>query len=251
MTVDTAELMAAILERLQTASTAAYQYPDPRHGPQDVAASQQQRDEETDLWNSLVGTHTGALALDAGCGLGVHTPRLRERYSHVLSVDGDPARLAVARSVWGETASGVFRCVRLDDPVLGEPAFAGRFSFIQCMQVLGHVPIAAQATALRLLAGMLADGAPLVLAVPFTNGLGDEFCKTLLTADGMSDGIPIPVAEFDALARAATSGVLPVHHFSVAGVQRLVRQAGLRMEHMEVYNTVGPTRADVMLLARR
>jgi len=37
----------------------------------------------------------------------------------------------------------------------------------------------------------------------------------------------------------------------VAGVQRLVRQAGLRMEHMEVYNTVGPTRADVMLLARR
>lgn len=243
-----------MLELLSPSSRGAYSYPDPRRGALDVKMSLGGRDEETALWDAWVGAHRGALALDAGCGLGVHTTRLRGRFDHVLSVDGDPDRLEVARAAWGEGDAHAFRCVRLDDAVLDDERFRNRFSFIQCMQVLGHMSVAAQPAVLRRLAAMLDGSAPLLLAIPFTHDVSDEFCKTVLGPEGMGDGIRIPVGEFESLTRASTPGVLPVHHFSVAGVQRLVRSAGMKVVRMQVYNEVGPTapnRADVMVLLER
>lgn len=237
-----------LVARLPDHPRNAYVYPDPRRGALDVKASLLERDEETALWDAWVGERRGRLALDAGCGLGVHTRRLRERYAHVLSVDGDATRLDVARTAWGESEAHVFRCVRLDDPRLDDAALDGAFDFIQCMQVLGHMSVTAQPRALKTLARLLDGKAPMLVALPFTREMSDEFCKTLLTDAGMSDGIVIPVREFEALTRQSTPGVLPVHHFSVAGVQRLVRGAGLKIARMQVYNEVGPTRADVMLL---
>jgi len=53
------------------------------------------------------------------------------------------------------------------------------------------------------------------------------------------------------LARDPPTGVLPVRHFSMSSVMRLVRNAGMTAVDKHAYHWVTPDRGDLMLLLRR
>jgi SAM-dependent methyltransferase len=256
MTLSVEQAFEALGRTLRDVGAETYAYPDPRSTVEDVPQTTRERGDERTLWDAMVQRAVGgkkpvhALAMDAGCGLGAHSPQLTESFTHVLSLDADAARVAVARSAFPPTATHHFLACSLDDARLRAPEVAHTVDLIHCIQVVGHVPVAVQQQVFRTFAGLLRPSGHLIISVPFTNQLGDICVKTLVNRLGESPGIPILPQEYDALARNPPMGVLPVRHFSMGSIQRLLDAAGLQALDRSAYNWLTPDRGDLLVLAR-
>jgi ubiquinone/menaquinone biosynthesis C-methylase UbiE len=79
----------------------------------------------------------GGRALDAGCGTGVHTALLAERFNEVLAVDLSAPMLDYARA---HRPRGNVHYVQRDVQDVS-PADDGRFDLVFCAYTLHHVPL--------------------------------------------------------------------------------------------------------------
>src|SRR5262249_46095423 len=158
-----------------------------------------------------------------------HAPLLAEAFRAVIAIDADPRRLLIAERTATETTSlRRWFALSLMDPVFAEsPELAERFALIHCVQVLGHVPIAAIDPILGAFFRILAPGAALILAVPYTNAAVDQFRIAEVTAAGghLRDR-QISAEAYDRMTRAPEDGRLPVRHFALPTISRAIKVAG-------------------------
>lgn len=252
-----AERWQQILDHLGRQAPSEYAYPDPRGRLSDLPLVDQERTDEreilAELWEKAApgGGPAAGIALDAGCGLGPHSQELRTRFEYVLSIDGDSRRLRTATASLNECERHRFCTVSLTDQTLDHPVFRGAFRFIQCIQVIGHIPLEAQVELPQRLARLLEPGGLLILALPFTHLEADELSKSHLSLNRESPGEPIDHREYDQLARHPPPGVLPVRHFSLMSVRQLLEPTGLLPISMHDYGWKTATRGDLLILAER
>ncbi len=123
-----------------------------------------QRDLELEfLLSSLDQSDT---VLEAGCGNGFSTERIRRVVTHVDAFDVSPRMIDRARRAHGERNNTFFRADVL------EPIDTGRsYDAVVCVRVLINLPdLEAQLRALENLTGALKDGGRLVLIEGFRDG---------------------------------------------------------------------------------
>jgi SAM-dependent methyltransferase len=104
--------------------------------------------------------------LDYGCGYGLLSFYLSQKFPNVLSIDADPNQIAVAQGM-GLNAS-VLAIEAFDEWVAGN---SDRFDVIFLFDVLEHVPAKAQISFLRGLCSTLKHGGLLLVKVPNANSL--------------------------------------------------------------------------------
>ena len=244
------------------AASTAYRYPDTDNQMEGTVFSFAKREDEGRSWEELLsrafpgeGAHTRVtgLALDAGCGLGAFVQRLRARFDDVFLVDGDAARALAAARVAGDSALGEHAfALRLDDGCLLSPSLRGSFVFVQCLQVLGHVPRPVARAVMEALAHLVAPGGSLLLAVPFCGSPVDEFWVTFLDpVSGRPKPMPTSGAKYDGLAANPVGLNLPVRHFSMSSLTELVIDAGLGISATQPYHWFDELRGDLHLLAHK
>ena len=242
------------LERLRaiTRAAPAFAYPDTDNQMEEGVFTFAKRTDEADVWASLVppGPDDG-LALDAGCGLGAHAERLAQRFPRTVLLDADAgrARAAAARLGW-PFAERVF-VARVDDGSLEHDDLAGVFTFVQLVQVLGHVPHRAVDASLRAMRHLLAPGGTLLAAVPFAGTPMDLCFVTALDDDGKVRPRRVDAPAYDALARAPEPHRLPVRHFSMTSIMSAFAMAGLTIMKTQPYHWFSHDTGDVFILARR
>lgn len=239
-------------------SDQTYRYGEPQPAPGVENDPHQQREKEAAIWSELVERACGptrlhpGMALDAGCGTGVHLADLAARFEHVLAVDADPARIAALRAA-GRADGDRIGCaiLRLQDAALRDPLLKGQFELVHCIQVLGHVTTSDLALILDTFGRLLAPGGWLLLAVPFTNRDRDDFRVAARQGDGTVRGRSSDQREFDRLLAVPEPGQLPVHHFALPTLIPALRQVGLAIEVERPYNWFSYEHADLMLLAQK
>ena len=229
-----------------------YQYPDFDNQMEDTVFTD--RHDERRAWFELISRVPGVrdgIALDAGCGLGAYVAQLRAHFADALFVDGDARRAAATALIAGEGVPGtsVF-AARLDGDALAAPELVGAFSFVQCLQVLGHVPRDAARVVVRRLASLVAHDGRLMLAVPFCDGLEDQF----LVVSGKQGAPPrateISAERYDCLATTPEAAELPVRHFSLSSVRALCADVGLVLENAQRYHQFEAGRGDLLAVSR-
>jgi SAM-dependent methyltransferase len=172
-------------------------------------------------------------------------------FHHVVALDADQERLREAEAR-ARAHSGVRLAVlSVASPVLRDPVLAQAFNLVLSMQVLGHVGVDACPVALGNFRHLLAPGGTLVLGVPYVNGPHDETWVAKLGPTGHFDSYQASLAEFDDLARQPREGLLPVRHFSIPSVRRMLAREGFRVVRDAPYNWFSATRADLLVLAQR
>ncbi len=237
-----------VLQLLRSVPPSTYLYPDAALAL-DAMLPATKREGERTLWLEALTRAFGderpirGAALDAGCGEGEHLPRLAERFEAVVGLEPDARRLESARRRSPTVPSFG---LELDAPVLADPRLAGSFRFAQCLQVLGHIPCAAAERQLATLARLVEPGGAVLLALPYTNEFGDE-CRIARATESRS----VSPAEYDAFVPKATEGSLPVRHFAMPSIARLLEQAGLEQVWSAPYGWLNYQLADLMVLARR
>jgi SAM-dependent methyltransferase len=237
---------------------ATYRYAEPQPAPGVETDPHQLREKEVAIWTELADRACGparphpGIALDAGCGTGVHLAGLAARYRHLLAVDADPARIAALRAA-GRVDGDRVACatVRLQDAALRDPQLHGQFALVHCIQVLGHVATGDLPLILDTFGRLLAPDGQLLLAVPFTNRERDGFLVATRLADGTVRGRSSDQRECDRLIAAPEPGQLPVHHFAQLTLMAAMRSIGLAIVDEQPYNWFSYEHADMMLLARR
>lgn len=258
-------------------------YPDTDNQMEDGVFSFAKRDDEARCWNTLLdglghSPHSpqAGPALDVGCGLGAFVAPLRERFAEAFFIDRDAGRLQAAARHAGLTAGSDRRLNPTPnnlnnqnfsptpsaesngffvlDPLAGTGAgLVGRFAFVQAIQVLGHLARADAVRMTQTLAGWLAPGGHLLLALPFT---GTPFDVHVVTryVDGMDQPRPHPVSasRFDEEARSPQPARLPVRHFSMGSIHALAADANLEVRDTRPYHWFNDTTGDLFaVLARR
>jgi SAM-dependent methyltransferase len=231
----------------------AYQYPDFDNHMEDTVFAE--RDGERRAWEELFSRMPRArdgIALDAGCGLGAYVAPLRAHFADAVFVDGDARRAAATALVAGEGVPGtsVF-AARLDGDALGAPELVGAFSFVQCLQVLGHVPQDAALAVVRRLASLLAHDGRLLLAVPFCEGPEDQFLVVSGEPGEPPRSTEISSERYDRLATIPKAAELPVRHFSMSSVRALCADVGLILEDAQRYHQFEAGRGDLFAVSRR
>lgn len=238
-------------------SGAAYVYPDADNALERTVFTFKKREDEANGWLSLVEKvvpkpwPSPARALDAGCGLGAYVGGLREVFRAPLFLDADAGRAARAAAGAGEAPGRAFFAVDLDDARLRAAPFSSSFAFVQCIQVLGHVPRDRVETMLATMASLLAPGGALLLAVPFTGHPVDDFWITFLSEEARPKPMQTSGFKYDALARAPETMKLPVRHFSMTTLRHHCAAAGLVVEETLPYNWFDDVRGDLFALCRR
>lgn len=250
--LDALDVRAAEVERVLVSreQVGGYAYPDRENRLEDMVFTFQKRRDEARVWAELVSMLFGTerplpgLALDAGCGLGGHVELLSTVFTHPFFVDADEERLVAAR----EQFERPFFHIDLSDPswVRG---LEGRFRFVQCVQVLGHVPHEAVDPTLGALRRALEPGGALLVGVPFTGAPFDDFWITFL--DGEQPRPMLTDArKFDRLARHPEPHRLPVRHFALGTLIEHVQRAGFEVVVHKPYNWFSDVRGDLFLAAR-
>jgi SAM-dependent methyltransferase len=251
--VDRWAVLHAALQRSDACDGASLRYPDTDNQMESGVFSFAKRDDEQRVWRELMdvvtsGQKQDGVALDVGCGLGGHAKLLAERFAHVILVDADAAR---ARSAAERTGAPVF-CARIDDGSLQVPELASAFAFVQLVQVLGHLPLRAVRAALECVHHLLAPGAHVLVAVPFT---GTDRDLTFVTSfDPATNKVrPREVAphEYDALARAPREGELHVRHFSMTSLLSAFAMTGFDVVTTKPYHWFSHDTGDIFALARK
>jgi SAM-dependent methyltransferase len=250
------QLLARVVAAEQ--GDATYRYAEPSPAPGVESDPHQLRDKEAALWSELIDRACGplrphpGLALDAGCGTGVHLAELAARYRHVLAIDADPARIATLRAA-GRADGDRVGCATLclQDPALRDPLLQEQFALVHCIQVLGHVATGDLPLILDTLGRLLAPGGHLLLAVPFTNRERDGFLVATRLADGTVRGRDSDQRECDRLIAAPAPGQLPVHHFAQLTLLAAIRSSGLAIVDQQPYNWFSYEHADMMVLAQK
>lgn len=245
--------MHAALRRLDATGAASVRYPDTDNQMETGVFSFAKRDDEQRVWAELVnvvtnGHRADGVALDVGCGLGAHALPLRERFAHVILVDADAER---ARSAAQRTGAPAY-CARIDDASLAMPELAGAFAFVQLVQVLGHLPLRAVGPALERVHQLLAPGAHMLVAVPFTGGDRDvTFVTSFDPAVNKVRPREIAPHEYDALARAPREGELHVRHFSMTSLLSAFAMARFDVVTTKPYHWFSHDTGDILALVRK
>ncbi len=230
-----------------------YAYPDEDNHLEDMVFTFEKRSAEARVYGELLGLAFGTarsvpgLALDAGCGLGAHAARLQERFTHPCFVDADARRLKKAA---GGGDGDRYFVVDLTSPAWASGAAEGAFTFIQCVQVLGHVPLASVQPALTACARALAPGGHLLIGVPFVGSPMDDFWITFLDGE-QPRPMPTDARKYDRLARAPQPLRLPVRHFALGTLIEAHQQAGLEVVQHKPYNWFSDVRGDLFVLAKK
>ena len=246
-----------LVARLQRESASNYQYADRDNAMEVAAFPLAKRQEESallaDIFEQVLGAHrpVQALVIDAGCGQGPHLELLARTFKAVLGLDADAQRLQVAALRFAETPGLKLFPLRLDDAVLREAEFVGATQMVHCVQVLGHVPLPAQQDILTTFHGLLEPKGFLVLGVPYINGGRDEFWVAKINETGCFGSYQTGPDEYDELATRPQPGLLPVRHFCLPSLHRLLERAGFSVLREQPYNWFSHTRADLMLVAQR
>jgi SAM-dependent methyltransferase len=233
-----------------------YAYPDEDNHLEDMVFTFEKRSAEARVYAELLGLAYGTerpvagLALDAGCGLGAHAARLEARFTHPCFVDADARRLRRAAAQPDGGRDPRFFVADLTSPTWASAAAEGAFTFIQCVQVLGHVPLAAVQPALSAFATALAPGGHLLLGVPFVGSPMDDFWITFLDGDAPRP-MPTDARKYDRLARAPQAMRLPVRHFALGTLLEGHQQAGLEVVQHKPYNWFSDERGDLFVLAKK
>lgn len=236
---------------MASAASTATTYPDTDNQMENGVFSFAKRDDEARVWGELLDLAAPAgPALDVGCGLGAFVAPLRARFAECFFVDRDADRLQAAARAVGESPGEASFFVL--DPLTSDAGLAGRFAFIQAIQVLGHLARADAVRMTQTLAAWLAPGGLLLLAVPFT---GTPFDLHVITryVEGMDRPRPHPVSatRFDVEARAPGLARLPVRHFSMASLNALAENAGLVVRETRPYHWFDATTGDLFALLAR
>ncbi len=246
---------AAVVARLRALSVpaAGFRYPDTDNQMEDGVFSFAKRTDEARVWGELLArVPAGAgRALDAGCGLGAHAAALAARFEDPLLLDADAgrARQAAARTGW-PFLERVF-VARVDDGALLHPELRGAFSFVQMIQVLGHLPVRAVGDALGAMHHLLDERGHLLLAVPFSGTPRDLTFVTALAGDGRVRPRAVSLADYDALARCPEEGKLPVRHFSMTSLLSALTTGGFELVEAKPYHWFSHDTGDLFALARR
>lgn len=197
------------------------------------------------------GQPLAQIALDAGCGLGTYTASLRQEFAWTLSLDADDARLQRCQEQVEALPQHLLVAVPLEDPLLRHEALQEAFSLVHCMQVLGHVSLEAVGPILENFHSLLHREGWLLLALPYANGDYDEFQVCARNAEGLPQGQDTPPDHFEQLVQTPRQGQLPVHHFCLPGLEQLLAQTGWQIAHLQPYNWISYSLADLLLLARK
>lgn len=239
----------ALIEHLSRLPASPYRYPDAAAAIE-AKLPPTKREAERRLWAEAIDRAFGqarpfrGVALDAGCGDGEYLPDLFERFEHVVGLDADRRRVAEAKKRCPDVPTFPLEV----SPRSDIPALGGRLCFVQCLQVLGHVSCGGSDAVMSRLAGWLAPGAHLLLAVPYTNEPFDDFRISEL---GVAESHPVEKEDYDAAAESPRAGTLPVRHFSMPSVQQLLGAARLAPEWSSPYGWLSYQHADLMILARK
>jgi SAM-dependent methyltransferase len=239
------------LERVRSAfagaGQVAYAYPDTDSQMENGVFSFAKREDERLAWEELVGQADPRVALDVGCGLGNHVGPLRARFRTCFFVDPDPRRLAAAARKFGEEPGKWFFNVAIEDVDLPDT-----FTFVQAVQVLGHLPRLRAERLMTSMARMMRPGALLLIGVPFTGQPFDVFVSTYYEP-GMDKPMPHPVSpqRFDALADHPEEKKLPVRHFSMGTIHSLAATAGLSVVETRPYHWFDELTGDLFALLRK
>ncbi|HEY3447269.1 MAG TPA: methyltransferase domain-containing protein [Myxococcales bacterium] len=238
----------ALLEHLSRLPDSPYRYPDAAAAIE-AKLPPTKREAERRLWAEALDRSFGqahpvpGTALDAGCGDGEYLPDLAARFEHAFGLDADARRIAAAHQ-----RCPAVRCFPLEVSSEALPELDGQLCFAQCLQVLGHVSCVGSEKVMSRLAGWLAPGAHLLLAVPYTNEPFDDFRVSEL---GVAESHRVEREAYDAAADAPRAGTLPVRHFAMPSVQALLAAARLAPEWSSPYGWLSYQHADLMILARK
>jgi len=243
-----------MLALLSAEPSSDYRYPDPESELERgfAGAKPEEREALSGFLEQAVpaSRRSQALGLEVGCGQGTYTALLAGLVSRVVAIDPDAARLAVAEGQ-GASQTTRFFALELGATAFEAPALRNAFQVVQCVQVLGHVPVEVAAEMVRRIEGLLDPAGSLVLALPYVNGPMDEFWIAGRDEQGAHDKLRVSREEFDELAANPRDGVLPVRHFSMPSIDRLLGSARLRANGHRPYNWFSDELADIVVLACR
>ena len=118
------------------------------------------------LARTLVEPFAGARLLDYGCGDGTFLALVHDLFPQALGVDVDGGQIADCARRFADAPGVSF----LTTDRLADPAHAGRYDIVACMEVLEHCPDDIQAVVLDQIRDVTAAGGTIVISVPIEIG---------------------------------------------------------------------------------
>ena len=134
----------------------------------------------------LAATAAGGRLLDYGCGDGTFLALTHGTYSEAVGADVDAAQLEECRRRLGDLRD--VRFVRTAD--LADPAYAGPYDAVTCMEVLEHCVDEERVRVLDDLRRLTSPSGRLVISVPIEVGpalLGKQFFRAVAAWRGQGD----------------------------------------------------------------
>jgi len=220
----------------------SYRYPDPRdhittswldQAGESYAAYFSQSEESVLTWAlSSFCLRAEATLLDVGCGDARLLPHLQRRFARLTLLEPDPTRAEAARS--RTEREGLGHKVELRQERLEEYPLGSRFDVVLCSHVLQHLSSDAAPGFLARLTGLLADDGLLILTTCHSER-EEHFDRSWLE-DGVGRSEDVDRETFDSLAARGQEGVLPTRFFTLASLEALLVQAGLRPAGRRVFH---------------
>jgi SAM-dependent methyltransferase len=118
------------------------------------------------LARALVEPFAGRRLLDYGCGDGTFLALVHDLFPHALGVDVDAGQIADCARRFADAPGVSF----LTTDRLADPAHAGRYDIVACMEVLEHCPDDIQTVVLDQMRDVTAAGGTVVISVPIEIG---------------------------------------------------------------------------------
>lgn len=118
------------------------------------------------LARELVAPLAGARLLDYGCGDGTFLALVHDLFPQALGVDVAAGQIADCARRFADAPGISF----LTTDRLADPAHAGRYDIVACMEVLEHCPDDVQSVVLDQIRDVTAPGGTIVISVPIEIG---------------------------------------------------------------------------------
>ena len=207
-----------------------YQYPSDEATTDALEARQDpyKRLREIAIIQAMVGFRWNA-AMDFGCGKGrnlplLHRAQVEVEKSSLMAVDADAERLVEAKQSTQHLRSSSFTIdyIAAGAEDLGRVAPPSSLDLILCCQVLGHMSVAACASAMTSFARLLKPNGALILCVPFHNlpTVDDYFHEVDLSRPNPTtvERRKLSQSQFDRLTQSGEQHRLPVRAFHAGDV---------------------------------